>query len=254
MKAVEQRRIIMTGLAESYKSRIPSHEVTRYEYNDRGYGTKLTYPDDSYITYEYDAMGRLAAIKDSGGNPVAEYSYDELSRREKLTLGNDANAVYEYDLANRLTKLTNHISSSQSIVFRYDNYDHVGNRLSCKIDDANAHTYTYDMLYELTNVNYHDGNSTTYGYDKLGSRTSAAGLAYARNSLNQYTSVGGTSYSYDPNGNLTYDGTNNYYYDCENRLKEVKNQSGSTIATYKYDYKGRRVIKTSRRNDHEVRL
>jgi len=224
----------------------PDSKVVKYEYNDRGLRTKLTYPDDSYITYEYDAMGRLTAIKDSSGSPIAEYSYDELSRREKLTLANDANAVYEYDLANRLTKLTNRISSSQSIVFRYDNYDNVGNRLSFKIDDANAHTYTYDMLYELTNVNYHDGNSTAYGYDKLGSRTSVDGTGYLRNSLNQYISVGGVSYGYDNNGNLTSINGDDYeyVYDCENRLIEAKENS-STIATYKYDYKGRRVIKTA---------
>ena len=88
-----------------------------------------------------------------------------------------------------------------------------------------------------------------YNYDKLGNRTSTYSgqtTAYSRNSLNQYTNVGGTSYSYDPNGNLTYDGTYNYYYDCENRLTKVKNQNETqTIATYKYDYKGRRVIKTA---------
>jgi len=110
-------------------------------------------------------------------------------------------------------------------------------------DDANAHAYTYDMLYELTNVNYHDGNSTAYGYDKLGSRTSAAGLAYLRNNLNQYTSVGGTSYSYDNSGNLTNDGTYKYTYDCENRLAEVKDQNDAAIASYKYDFSGRRVKK-----------
>lgn len=224
----------------------PESRVVNYEYNDKGLRTKLTYPDESYITYEYDSMGRLSAIKDSGGNPIAEYSYDELSRREKVTLGNDANAVYEYDLANRLTKLTNHINDGNSIIFEYANYDHVGNRLSFKIDDADAHTYTYDMLYQLTFVDYNDGNDTTYGYDALGNRTSVDGTAYLRNSLNQYTSVGGVSYGYDNNGNLTSINGDDYeyVYDCENRLIEAK-ENNSTVATYKYDYRGRRIIKTA---------
>jgi YD repeat-containing protein len=63
------------------------------------------------------------------------------------------------------------------------------------------------------------------------------------NSLNQYTKVGGTSYTYDKNGNLTFDGTYTYSYDCENQLIEVR-QGQTTIATYAYDYAGRRVSKT----------
>ena len=65
-----------------------------------------------------------------------------------------------------------------------------------------------------------------------------------RSGLNQYTSVGGTSYSYDENGNLTNDGTYRYYYDCENRLTDVNDQSDQAVASYKYDYQGRRVKKT----------
>jgi len=68
--------------------------------------------------------------------------------------------------------------------------------------------------------------------------------AYTRNKLNQYTSVGGTNFSYDENGNLTDDGTYLYYYDCENRLTDVNDKTtGNPVATYKYDYQGRRVAK-----------
>ncbi len=52
-----------------------------------------------------------------------------------VMLGNDANTVYMYDIANHLKKLTNNIDDGNSIVFEYADYDHVGNRLSCKIDD-----------------------------------------------------------------------------------------------------------------------
>ena len=45
-------------------------------------------------------------------------------------------------------------------------------------------------------------------------------------------------------GNLTDDGTHEYYYDCENRLIDV-NEDGSPIASYKYDYQGRRISKTA---------
>ena len=54
--------------------------------------TMLIYPDDSYIKYKYDAMGRLTKIKDDNNDVLAQYAYDELSRRTLVTLGNDANA------------------------------------------------------------------------------------------------------------------------------------------------------------------
>lgn len=226
----------------------PEGRWVSYEYDDRGLRTKLTYPDDSYITYEYDALSRLTCIKDQDGNNIAEYEYDELSRRTLLTLGNDANAVYEYDIANQLLKLTNNIDDGNSIIFDYSDYDKVGNRLSCKIDDANAYIYTYDNLYQLTSVDYNDGNSTNYSYDSLGNRTSVVNggtTNYSRNKLNQYTSVDGNNYSYDDNGNLTDDGTYLYYYDCENRLTDVNDKAtGDPVASYSYDYLGRRIIKT----------
>ena len=91
------------------------------------------------------------------------------------------------------------------------------------------------------------GNSTDYYYDSLGNCTSTydgSTVTYNRNRLNQYTSVGGNSFVYDANGNLTDDNQYLYYYDCENRLTDVNDQSDDPIASYAYDYLGRRVSKT----------
>ncbi len=220
-----------------------------YEYDERSLRTKLTYPDDSNVTYEYDVLGRLTKLKYEN-NTIAQYKYDELSRRTLLTLGNDANTVYEYDLANRLTKLTNNLDVSNSIIFEYADYDKVGNRLTCKVDDDDAQVYYYDVLYQLTYVDYNDGNTTDYDYDALGNRTEVddgTAIIYDSNSLNQYTAVGPqgsqTDYHYDENGNLIDDGTYLYYYDCENRLTDVNDQNDTAVAFYKYDYRGRRVRK-----------
>ena len=82
----------------------------------------------------------------------------------------------------------------------------------------------------------------------LGNRTSVVNggtTGYSRNRLNQYISVGGIDYDYDLNGNLTdiNNGEYEYVYDCENHLIDA-NEDGQTIATYAYDYLGRRVSKT----------
>jgi RHS repeat-associated protein len=55
--------------------------------------------------------------------------------------------------------------------------------------------------------------------------------------------VSSTPYTYDENGNLADDGVYKYYYDCENRLIDVNSQGNSPVASYKYDYQGRRVKK-----------
>ncbi len=42
---------------------------------------------------------------------------------------------------------------------------------------------------------------------------------------------------------MTYDGRLRYYYDCENRLTEVNDVDDMPVASYKYDFAGRRVKK-----------
>ena len=54
----------------------------------------------------------------------------------------------------------------------------------------------------------------------------------------------GNDYGYDDNGNLTNDGTYKYYYDCENRLTDVNEVNDAAVASYGYDYEGRRISKT----------
>jgi RHS repeat-associated protein len=109
--------------------------------------------------------------------------------------------------------------------------------------DSNEHSYDYDKLYQLVNVDYSGGSGMTIGYDKLGNRTSTvngATVTYDSNSLNQYTQINGEAYTYDDNGNMTHNGVENfnYAYDCQNRLTTV-----TGVAWYRYDYLGRRIKK-----------
>lgn len=230
----------------------PEDRLVSYEYDELSRRTKLIYPDDSYIVYQYDADSQLDKILDSNDNVLADYDYDDLGRRTLLTLGNDANTVYEYDLNNRLIKLTNNIDDTNSIVFDYNDYDKVGNKLSCKIDDLNTQMYYYDEIYRLILVDYNDGNSTEYLYDCLDNwlqtDDGTTVTSYSHNELNQYINVGPVgnqvTYEYDNNGNLTFDGIYKYKYDCENRLTDVNDQNDVPVASYEYDYAGRRISKT----------
>lgn len=88
-----------------------------------------------------------------------------------------------------------------------------------------------------------------YQYDPIGNRTQsldqdgATSITYATNELNEYSAVGATSPIYDEDGNLLNDGIRTLAYNAENQLKSVT-IAGVSMATYEYDYLGRRVRKS----------
>jgi len=122
-------------------------------------------------------------------------------------------------------------------------------RLTSQFICDTGSVFDYDEIYRLIFADYNDGNFVDYTYDALGNRDevndTGSVFDYDVNCLNQYTSVGGTPYHYDKNGNLTDDNQYLYYYDCENRLTDVNDKStGNPIASYTYDYQGRRIERT----------
>lgn len=210
-----------------------------YLYDPAGNRTRFTYPDASFLTYTYDELNRLTAIKDAAAATIAGFIYDALSRRSQLSLGNGAITTYQYDALGRLTGLQSVAAGNRAYT-----YDQVGNRLTMT-DPAGGHTYSYDKLYQLTLADYPSGyafTDTPFAYDKTGNRTTAAGTAYTANLLNQYTQVGSSLFSNSPNGNLTGDGTRTYTYDSEHRLLTASAAGLTASATY--DPLGRRLTKT----------
>ena len=223
------------------------NRTVKYDYDILSRRTKLVYPDDTNVTYEYDALSRLTKIKYQN-QITAEYKYDQLGRRTLTTYGNDANIVYQYDIGDRLTRITNNTNSGP-IDIQYSQYDNVDNSLNMIVNGQESQ-YSYDKLYQLTDVDYAAGFGTdaNYYYDAVGNWnrvTAGSTTNYSHNSLNQYTAVGVTSYSYDSKGNLINDGTYKYYYDCENRLTDVNTIANGRIAHYTYDFAGRRTEKTT---------
>jgi RHS repeat-associated protein len=249
-----------------------------YLHDSLGRRDKLTYPDNSYINYDYDEMGRLIYIDHNGDtDPLIHYEYDELSRREYLEYDYDLDGTYDgkikytykdregagyssgNQLGNWLVKIENDVDNdtTSDITFDYS-YDNVGNRKDATIDSSLTHDYLYDKIYQLIE----DDDSTdkyNFFYDWLGNRDyvnlndsldsdySSENIAQTEdNDLNQYGSVdlgsGWQNYTYDDNGNLTDDGTYTYGYDSENRLITVDDTGA--VATYSYDYQGRRISKT----------
>jgi len=203
-----------------------------FQYDDAGNRTRTTWhPNDTapyYVTYDYDRMNRMTAIREHGTSALATYSYDRLSRLTTLTYGNGTSTSYTYELDDDMTGLQHSFLSSAIP----------------GASTAPQFTYAYSKVSQLVSKTASDAG---YVYDiptgSMGTET------YAVNALNQYTSVddgtGPQTLSYDLNGNLTGDGSSTYTYDSVNQLREVDLGAGETW-TYDYFAGKQRFRKTQR--------
>ncbi len=130
-------------------------------------------------------------------------------------------------------------------------YDAAGNRTSKTDKRTNViSTFSYDPLYELTQVLQGSNTTESYGYDAVGNRLSSLGVSpYSYNSSNELTSTPSATYTYDNNGNtltkVDSTGTTTYSWDFENRLTSVVLPGSGGTVSFKYDPLGHRIQKTS---------
>jgi YD repeat-containing protein len=83
-------------------------------------------------------------------------------------------------------------------------YDNTGNR-TAKTNYLNNITeqYTYDSLYQLTQVTQEITTTESYSYDAVGNRLSSLGMSpYVYNSSNELMSTPAAAFTYDSNGNM----------------------------------------------------
>jgi RHS repeat-associated protein len=223
----------------------PVGRLTRFEYNlagetlkeIRAFGTAL---QQDYATYTYTANGQRETVKDANNNK-SKYFYDGFDRLTKLcfpqaTLGANTPSTtdceqYGYDNNSNRTLLTKR--DGQSITYGYDALDReILKDLTGTASDVYSN---YDLAGRPMWKRFVSatGQGIDYGYD------TAKRLA-------SETTFGRTlSFQYDLANNrtrLTYPDANyeSYEYDALNRLKFVKENGTTTIATYDYDPLSRR--------------
>jgi RHS repeat-associated protein len=215
-----------------------------YTYDAASNRTSLTAPDGSVSTYGYDSLNRLNGLANSWAGSFG-FSYDALSRRTQLTRSNGINTNYGYDSVSHLLSVL-HQAGANTLDGASYTYDPAGNR-TAKTNDLNAVTsnYSYDPLYELTQVTQGSSTTETYSYDPVGNRLSSLGVpTYSYNSSNELTSNSSGSYSFDANGNTLSDASGkSYTWDFENRLVQAVNPGVGTT-TFRYDPFGRRIQKS----------
>jgi RHS repeat-associated protein len=182
----------------------------RSAYDAAGRRTSLTWPDNFFVTYDYDLAGELIAVRESGAQSgagvLAQYSYDDLGRRLTLTRGNGTSTSYTYDTSARLGTLTQNLAGTANDV---------------------SLTFLYNQAGQITTR----GRSNSLYAPPA---PSAASRTYSSNGLNQFTNETGNALSYDGRGNLTAYGANTYSYTAENHLTAAPGG-----AMFSYDPMGR---------------
>lgn len=239
----------LTGTTTQYSFLTGTTFTNAYAYDAASNRTGFTAPDGSTNSYSYDNLNRLTTLANSWAGSFG-FSYDALSRRTQMTRPNGVNTNYAYDPLSRLLSVLHQMGGS-TIDGDIYTLDAVGNQTS-KTDQMAGVTsnYTYDALYQLTQVVQGANTSESYSYDAVGNRLSSLGVtAYSYNNSNELASTPNAIYTYDYNGNTTSktdsSGTTNYTWDFENRLMNVTLPGTGGTVTFKYDPFARRIYKSS---------
>jgi RHS repeat-associated protein len=234
----------LTGTTTQY-SFLPGYNYQNaYAYDAASNRTWLVGPDGSSNQYNYDTLNRLSSLTNSLTGQF-EFSYDALTRRTQLTRPNGINTNYSYDSVSHLLSVL-HQAGSTTLDGAGYGYDAAGNRTS-KTNYLNGITegYTYDLIYELTQVAQGATTTESYTYDNAGNRLSSSSVpTYNYNSSNELTSSSSGSYTYDNDGNTLTDASGrSFTWDFESRLVQAV-VPGTGTTTFKYDPFGRRIQKS----------
>lgn len=236
-------------------------------------------PIRKVVTPSYDVASRMDGLKVNGVDFASQINYNADSQLKTLAVGNGTNQSienYSYDpetgfLINQnlqrggVTLMSLSYGYAQHYCFSGECpavvWPHTGQ--VTRVDDGtNTKLYTYDTLGRLSTFTAGTAKRSgffiqygqSYTYDRYGNRTgvSASGaaggspvppdghLSLTYNLSNQITNSG---FSYDAAGNqMSNDNGQSLIYDAAGRLVKVKDQNGTTLATYTYGSSNRRLI------------
>ncbi len=236
------------------------------EYDRQGNITKTRYPNNTEISYLYNARGLVGSVivdRNSGRlRPVvwATITYAPHNQMATIQYANGTTTTHTYDPSHLYRRtLTSTLNSNnvslQNIEYAYDS---VGN-VTGIYDQSNTQTskialYMYDDLDRMVQAAVvGTGNNQdyvqAYVYNAVGNIlvTSDNGqYTYTDQGMNNphaATNIGTTQLSYDTRGNVTSFGNTQYQYAWNNKMKE--SNDGTLITRYSYDHNGNRFRRTN---------
>jgi len=219
-----------------------------YSYNLDNTLSSITYPSGRVAEYFYNSISQINQVTTtySGNTDIvaANINYLPFGPVLNFTLGNGLAITNTYDQDYRITDIL-----SPAIMDLGMTYDAANNIsvITDGLDNTRDQSFTYDSLDRLTDADgiygVHD-----YTYDANGNRlTETVDLitdTYTYHTTsNQINDINLNAYTLDLAGNVTNDTSNLYSYSDANRMATMLGGSGS--ATYTYNAKGERTIKTT---------
>jgi RHS repeat-associated protein len=197
--------------------------------------------DGFFVTYEYNNLGAMTAIRENGGFVLASFGYDSLGRRTSLSRGNGTSTTYGYDAVSRLSTLGLDLAGSasdQSIGFTYNPANQIVSRTAQ--NDAYAWTgaVNTDRAYATNGLNqYASAGNVSFGYDARGNLNNSGGQSYTYTSDNKLANAPGSNLAYDPlgrlfNGNLDSSANTTLLYDGTDLLAEVNETDRALLRRY----------------------
>ncbi len=246
-----------------------------YDYDAAGNLSRITYPDGTTRTLEYDDVGRVTSVTNRRGETTS-YTYDskgelisftrpggvteslvrDSARRIASISTSVGKASFAYDAAGRLTSYTDALG--RSVQYSFDaqgrftgmtapdglnvaySYD-AENRL-ISIADGNGKLitgYGYDISGRLVSETRGNGTTTSFSYDVAGM------VASIVNREPDNTVISRSDYTYDANGVVTslttLDGVTTFTTDPLGQIVRADLPGGRTIE-YTYDAAGNRVV------------
>lgn len=234
---------------------------------------KITYADNSTLSYTYNSNNNIIAVTDGNGKRIT-YKYDGMGQliRENNPYTN-LTTVYSYDKGGNITSVKEYAYTTaaelgtvkKTYTYTYGDihwkdkltsyngeaitYDEIGNPLTYR----DSLSFTWKNGRQLASLQ--NGSSVinyTYNADgvRIGKSGSRAGtfIVSGTQILREINSVATIDYLYDESGSpigLTYKGTTYYYRkNLQGDIIAIVNSSGTEVVNYSYNAWGRLVSMT----------
>lgn len=204
--------------------------VWSYAYNNAGYLSRATYPDNTYEEYTYDSLNRMISVRDRRGHTMVTNEYDANSRVTKQTLADGGTYLFSYtvDANNKVTQTD--VTDPRNIVRRMT-FGDTGFLTSATsaLGTLEQQVITYErqpgtgLIVSKTDAL---GRKTAYTYDTNGNVTSVTRLAATPDAVTE-------TFTYEPAYNQVASHTNalgkttTYNYDTLGRLVEIVDPLGN---------------------------
>jgi RHS repeat-associated protein len=223
----EANRMIKVTFADNTK-------IT-YGYNFRGQRTSQTDQLNHTTRFEYDNAGQLTKIIRPDDTEI-KFTFDEIGRVKTATDERGKTITYEYDPScgcrNRLTKVID--SDGKFSTYRYDD---AGRKIAFVDANGRETTYTYDARNRMTKATFVDGTTLERTYNGLDQVVTAKDQE-GRVLTYTYDDVGNVIAVTDAKGRVTQ-----YGYDATNNLVSQTDANGR-LTRYEYDALDRVIKRT----------